>query len=593
MIAQDTKEKIRGIIKDSLEELKREGEIEFDTLLDIGLEHPSDMRFGDYATNIALILEQTAKRNPDEVARLIVGKIQSSKLGGKAAPADDVQIVNGFINFFIPKEDLAEELFIILGTKEDYGGGVSKGKKKILIEYSSPNIAKSFGIGHLRSTIIGQAIYNLYKFLGWESIGVNHLGDWGTPHGKIIYQVKEQKLKGKSKEEAEKILNDLTIEELENLYVAFYKEAKDNPKMEEEARNWFVKLEEGDKEARNIWEHTREVSLREFENIYRLLDVDIDNVLGESFYQDMLADIVKECKDKKIARKSEGAWIVEYVKDDLPPAMLLKSDGATTYFTRDLAAIKYRLGKFKPDVLVYETGVEQTLHFQQVFAAAYLLGWVKDEKLVHVAHGLYRWEHGKLSTRRGDTIHLEEVLNEAISRAKNIIEESETARGLSEPEKEEVAKAVGMGGVKYNDLSHNPQGDIVFDWDKILNLKGNSAPYIQYTYARCHSILEKGASLEISKVDYSDFTEEELDILRFIYRFPEVVEEAAEKFSPNLLCSFVFDLSGKFNLFYANQPVLNAPTPQAMDFRLVLTEAVAQVIHNSLSLLGIHTPDKM
>jgi arginyl-tRNA synthetase len=558
------------------------------TIEEIALEHPENAEHGDYSTNVALVLAKKLGKNPREVAELIISKLEI----GSLKFLDSVKAEGpGFINFFLSKEYFFGILSFILKEKEKYGSGNEK--KKILVEYSSPNIAKPFGIGHLRSTLIGQAIYNLYKFLGYKTIGINYPGDWGTPHGKILYQLEEKLLKGKGDKERKEILAQLTIQDLESLYVEFHQNT--TPRMEEGARILFKKLEQGDKEARSLWEKTREVSFKEFERIYSLLDVKIDYVIGESFFEDKMEEVVQDFKKKGLAQESQGALIVPFPNDALPPAMLLKSDGATTYFTRDLANMRYRIAKWKPDFIVIETGVEQVLHFQQVFLASRLIGYAKDEKLVHVSHGLYRTKEGKFSTRKGQTIHLEEVLEEAVGKAREIIEQSETTRGLNEQEKTEVAKAVGIGGLKYNDLSQHPSGDIVFDWGKILNLKGNSAPYLQYTYARCKSILRK-ASLTRSSYPHLDsvkFTAEEMALLRLLYRFPEVVQEAAEKFSPNLVCNFVFDLAQRYNLFYNTSPVLKAESEEVKNFRLLLTASVAQVIKNGLSLLGIAAPEKM
>ena len=554
------------------------------------LEHPENAEHGDYSTNVALVLAKKLGKNPKEVAELIIGKLKIENWKF----LDRVEVAGpGFINFFLSKGYFLQESLKIIEQKNKYGAG--KEKKKIIVEYSSPNIAKSFGIGHLRSTIIGQAIYNLYKFLGYKCIGINYPGDWGTPHGKILYQLEEKLLKGKSANERKEILDTLTIEDLESLYVEFHQNT--TPQMEEGARLWFKKLEQRDKEARGLWKKTREVSFKEFERIYDLLDVKIDHVIGESFFEDKMEEVISDFKKKGLAKESQGALIVPFPNDVLPPAMLLKSDGATTYFTRDLANMKYRISKWKPDSIVIETGVEQTLHFQQVFFASKLIGYAKDEELVHVSHGLYRTKEGKFSTRKGQTIHLEKVLGEAVDKAREIIEQSETTRGLSEQEKIGVAKAVGIGGIKYNDLSQHPSGDIVFDWDKILNLKGNAAPYLQYTYARCKSILRKAKVLKLNsvklKLSLTRLSTEEVSILRLLYRFEEIVREAAEKFSPNLVCNFVFDLAQRYNLFYNTNPVLKAETEEAKNFRLLLTASVAQVIKNSLSLLGIAVPERM
>lgn len=554
------RQEIKNLIEKTLKDLYKKK-------IEVKVERPTEAIHGDYSTNVAMIL----KKNPQEIAQAIKSDI-----------LERIEVKNGFINFFLSKNFLIEELKKILREKDKYGLSKIGEGKTVVIDYSSPNIAKPFGIGHLRSTIIGQAIYNIYKFLGWRCIGDNHLGDWGTQFGKLIVAIKKWGIK------------KFSIEELEELYVKFHKEAEKNPDLEEEARNYFKKLEEGDKEARKIWKNCVEISLKEFERIYKLLGIKIDYAFGESFYQPTLKGIIEEVKKKKITIKSQGALIVQYPKDELPPAMILKSDGTTTYFTRDLATIKFRLKKWKPDLIVYEVGADQTLHFQQLFKAVELLGWTKKTKFFHIAHGLYRTKTGKFSTRKGETIHLEEVLNEGILKAKEIIEKSETARGLSEKEKEEVAKIVGIGAVKYNDLAQHYSKDIVFDWDKVLNLKGNSGPYLQYTFVRCQSVLRKAKfKIDFRELKIFNFNKEEEEILREIYKFSEVIEESAEKFSPNLICNFIFNLAQRYNLFYNLHPILKAETKELKNFRLALTKAVALILKSSLSLLGISTPEKM
>lgn len=551
---------------------------------DLVLEFPEDERFGDYSANFAMRRWQDfGFKNPREFANFLAKKLQKDK--DLAKIVSKIEVAGpGFINFFLKKEFFVEELKRILKEKNKYGKSKNGKNKTVIFDYSSPNIAKPFGIGHLRSTIIGQALYNIYKFLGFKCIGDNHLGDWGTQFGKLIVAVKKW---------GEKKTGDYSIEDLEELYIKFHKEVEKNPKIEEEGREWFKKLEEGDKEAKKIWRAFVKISLKEFTKIYKLLGIKIDYALGESFYEEMLKDIIKEAKEKKIAIESQGALIIKYSHNELPPAMILRSDGATTYLTRDLATVKYRLKKWKPDLIIYEIGVDQELHLKQLFRAVELLGWDKT-KFFHVAHGLYRKTTGKFSTRRGETIHLEEVLKEAILRAREIVQNSETGRGLSEEEKEKVAKMVGIGAVKYNDLSQHYSKDIVFDWEKILNLKGNSAPYLQYTFVRCQSVLRKVKFKTLpKKIEAIDFNLEEEDILREIYKFPEIVQEAAEKFSPNLICNFIFDLAQKYNFFYDLHPILKAKTEELKIFRLALTMAVAQVLKNSLNLLGISAPEKM
>ena len=433
---------------------------------EVKVEYPKEKKNGDYAVSTALEISKILKKNPLEVAEDIKKEIPEKFL----SIFEKIEIVKpGFINFFLSENYLIDELKRVLKEKDKYGS--NKIKKTIVIDYSGPNIAKPFGIGHLRSTIIGQSIYNIYKFLGYKCIGDNHLGDWGTQFGKMIVAIRRWVDKDK--------IGCLTVSDLESLYVKFHQEAESNPDLEEEARLWFKKLEE--KEARKIWKICVDTSLKEFNRVYSLLGVKIDNAFGESFYEDKMMPVVQEVINKKLAVSSQGALIIEYT-NGLPPAIILKSDKATNYFTRDLATIKYRINKWKPDLVIYEVGVEQSLHFQQLFETVGLLGWIDKNKLVHVAHGLYRSKTGKFSTRKGQTIHLEEILNEAIERARQIIKDSKVINDLSPARKEETAKIIGIGAVKYNDLSQYHLKDIVFDWDKILNLKGNSGPYLQYTY---------------------------------------------------------------------------------------------------------------
>jgi len=576
------REKIKNLIEGLIKELQKEKILPKFGVPEIKIEHPEEKIHGDYATNVAMVIAKILKKNPMEIANVLGSRLEV--LGDRFFENIEVK-EPGFINFFLKKDFFIEEVEQILKEKNKYGSNkIGKGKT-VVIDYSAPNIAKPFGIGHLRSTIIGQAIYNIYKFLGFKCIGDNHLGDWGTQFGKLIVAIKkwgEQKIK------------DYSIDDLEFLYVKFHKETERDPKLEEEGRQWFKKLEEGNKEAIRIWKNCVGISLREFGRIYKLLGIKIDYALGESFYEPMLKEIIDEAIKKKLALQSEGAIIIKYPGDELPPAMILKSDGATTYLTRDLATVKYRLKRWKPDLIIYEVGADQALHFKQLFRAIELLGWAKRVKFFHVAHGLYRTKTGKFSTRRGETIHLENVLNDAVERAEEIIEKSETGRGLTEREKEIVARAVGIGAIKYNDLSQHYSKDIVFGWNKILNLKGNSGPYLQYTYARCQSVLRKAKSkVGLKKIKVLTFNKEEKDILGTIYKFPEIVQESAERFSPNLICNFIFNLAQKYNLFYDLQPILKAKTEELKILRLALTAAVAQILKNSLNLLGISVPEKM
>lgn len=545
-------------------------------------EHPANPEHGDYATNIAMLVERKEYPTSFDLATKIVNTFRSL---GMPEYVVKIKVEKpGFINIWLKNEVLINEMGRVLKEKEKYGSAdIGKGKTMV-IDYSSPNIAKSFGIGHLRSTIIGQAIYNLYSFLGWKTIGDNHLGDWGTQFGKLIVALK--KWGGKKK---------LDLKQLGKLYVKFHREAAKNPKLDDEGRAWFKKLEDGNREAKKIWKECVEASMKEFNRIYDLLGVKIDYAYGESFYEDKMPAVIKQAKRKKMAVESQGALVIEFPELNIPPAILLKSDGATTYETRDLACVVYRKKRWQPDLYIYEVGAEQKLHFQQTFAAAIKLGYGKPEQFVHMPHGFVLTSSGKrMSTRAGESIKLEKILDEAVKKAAKIVKTSGTTKDLTKKQQAEVARAVGIGAIKYFDLMHHYTSNFVFDWQEMFRLEGHSAPYLQYTHARCQSVLEKAKVAKLSLPEKLPQLEtEEVAILRTFYQFPEVIQEAAENFAPNLLCSFLFDLAQKYNLFYNQQPILKADSEESKAFRLGLTVAVGQVIKNGLSLLGIETPEKM
>jgi arginyl-tRNA synthetase len=535
---------------------------------DLQLEHPNIDSHGDYSTNIAL-----QSKNPRELAEFFVKKIKANKELKNYISKFKVA-GPGFINFYLKPEVLINELNQILRQKDQYGSSQSGKGKTMVIDYSAPNIAKRFTIGHLRSTIIGQAIYNFYQFLGWKCIGDNHLGDWGTQFGKMIVAINKW---------AKKSVDQLTVEEMETLYVRFHQEAEKDPRLDDQARQAFKNLEDGQKQERDLWQKLVKRSMAEFQQIYDLLNVQIDKAYGESFYKDLWSEVIKEAKAKKVAVKSQGALVISYPDDQLPPAILLKSDGATTYFTRDLATIKFRQKKWQPNLMVYEVGAEQTLHFRQVFLAAELLGWGKKDDFVHIPHGLIRLKRGKMSTRKGNVIKLNQVLQKAINRAKKFNPDTK------------ISQAVGIGAIKYNDLKRHPKTGYTFNWQEALNLEGNSGPYLQYTHARCQSVLSKSKrsfSCEVA----GDLNPEELSLLRYFYRFPEIVQSAAQQYAPNLICNFLFELSQRYNTFYNQHSILapRIPNPESrIQLRLALTAATAQVLRNGLALLGIKAPNKM
>ena len=540
------------------------------------LETPEIEDFGDYSTNVAMTLAKKEGKNPKEIAQDLTDKLKNEDLLKKEVDKIDVA-GPGFINFWLSKSALLENLQKISEDEENYGiSDYGKGKT-VLVEYSSPNIAKTFGVGHLRSTIIGQALKNLFTVLGYKTISENHLGDWGTQFGMIIAQIVRKGLKAE----------DLSVENLEELYIEFNREMKEKPDLRDEAKDWFRKLEGGDPKARKIWEVVRETSVKEFERIYKKLGVSFENMHGESFYEDKMPGILGEIRTKGLAKKSEGVEIVEF--SDMTPAMLVKSDGTSTYFTRDLATVKYRIETFKPDLMIYEVGSDQILHLRQVFETAKQMGWTGSRQFVHVPHGLIRFPEGKMSTREGKIIKLEKVLEEAVKKAHEIIDKSETGRGLSEEEKNKVAEVVGIGAIKYFDLMHHPKTDIIFDWEKIFVLQGNSAPYLQYSYARTQSVLAK-SEFQNPNPKNLDLNAEELLILRSLIRFSEVLVSSAINFSPNLLTNYLFDLAQKYNNFYNQHRIIGGENEI---FRLMLTKELGFVLKKGLTILGIDTPVKM
>jgi arginyl-tRNA synthetase len=509
------------------------------------IEHPAIAKFGDYAVRGNIDFEENDLiEKTDKVA--------------------------GFTNIWIKKEKLLEEAEKInfeMEFKKDLaeaGNG-----KTMVIDYSAPNIAKPFGIGHLRSTNIGQAIYNIYQILGWNCIGDNHLGDWGTQFGKLIVAIKKWN---------DQPVEKLSIEDLEKLYVKFHTEAEKNPELEDEGREWFAKLENGDTEAKEIWQKCIEISLREFNKVYEMLGVKIDQTLGESFYIDKMPAVIEEMEKKEITKKSEGAEIIEF--NDMPPAMIKKSNETTTYFTRDMATVKYRVEKWHPDLIIYEVGSDQILHFRQVFETARMLGYTAN--FVHVAHGMMRWTTGKFSTRKGDTIHLSEVIEKAMEEAKKIAPENT----------QEKIKAVAIGAIKFNDLSQDPRKDIIFDWDRVMSMEGNSGPYLQYTYARCQSVLSKTKIKEQKDLAQVPgvINEEEKELLREFYKFEEKIQEAAERFNPAVLAEFLLGIARKYNEFYGKHRIIDEPEE---DWRIFLTKTTASVLKMGLTLLGIEVIEKM
>ena len=541
----------------------------------IKLDHPKDEKFGDYTTNVAMILAKKEGKNPHEIAQDLKNKIKADDL------IEKVEVVGGYLNFFIKPEYLKKQAEKINFEIEFQNSLSHHGKNKTLvIDYSAPNIAKPFGIGHLRSTNIGQAIYNIYKILGWTCIGDNHLGDWGTQFGKLTCAILNPDWNDKKPE-------DLSIDDLEKLYVRFHKESESDPTLVDRGREWFSKLENGDKQAREIWQKCIDISQREFDRVYELLNVKIDFAYGESFYEDKMAMVLKVMDQKKILKKSEGAMIVEF--DNMPPAIATKTNGATTYLTRDLATIKYRVDTWNPDLIIYEVGSDQNLYFQQLFATAKMIGY--DVEMVHIGHGLLRWKDGKFSTRKGDTIHLSEVIETAMEQAKKIAPNNT----------HEEIETVAIGAIKFNDLAQDPKKDIIFEWDRVMSMDGNSGPYLQYTYARCQSVLNKTEIKESPKGTRftahkdianlpSNINVEEMALLREFYKFEEKIVEAAERYNPAVVAEYLLGVARKYNEFYAKHRIIGEAEET---WRIFLTKTTASTIKTGLNLLGIKTLEKM
>lgn len=543
---------------------------------------PKDISHGDFTSNISFQLGKSSGKIPFDIAEELAKKLEKHLLELGLEKVEP--ITPGFINFYLSEASLSRNLKEVLSTPKKIAGVVKNPKyTSAVVEYSSPNIAKPFTVGHLRSTIIGDAIANLLKETGYKVFRDNHLGDWGTQFGKQIYAIK---LWGNEEKIAK---SENPVKDLVALYVKFHEEAEKNPELEDEARKWFKKLEDGDKEARDLWQKCIDWSFKEFDRIYKELGVTFTenngHGYGESYFEDKMQPVIDDLKKKGLLTKDKDAQLVYFPADKYPPLMIMKGDGATLYATRDLATDKFRLEHYGRDILVInEVGMEQSLYFRQLFETEYLLGWYKEGQRVHVGHGLYRFKTGKMSTRKGNVIWLDEVLKEAENRAR------ELSRG-----NDVIAKTVAVGALKWNDLKRSSHLDVTFDWDEILSMNGNSGPYVQYAYTRTQSVLGKAESKDFGVGLSKNYTpqKEELDQLRKLVQFPQIVQVAAGTYSPNMICEYLFELSQMFNNFYQKYRILNANSEDEKTFRLSLTAGVGSIIKQGLNLLGIEAPEHM
>jgi len=526
-------------------------------------------KFGHYSTNFAMIRAGVNGSNPQEEAIAIRESIL------KEAPEDFFEKIeiagSGFINLFLSKKTITEELKRIIAKKDKYGSSHVGRGKTIIVDYSAPNIAKPMSVGHLRSTVIGAALVNLLRFQGYRVVGDNHLGDWGTQFGAIIYAYKHWSDSQEFKKDA--------VGHLVSLYVRFHKESRENEALIVSAREETTKLQKGDKENTRLWKLFVKKSMAEFNKIYKRLGVNFEVTLGESFYQPMLATIAQDALDKKVARKDDGAVKIFFDDERLAPYVIEKSDGSHLYTTTDIATIAYRVNKWKPVKILYVVANEQALHFAQLFEAVKMLNIAPKTELQHIKFGMMLGVSGKkFSTRKGEFIKLDDLLNEAKKTAATIDSSS--------------AEKVGVGAIKYYDLSHHRLSDIVFDWGLVLNLKGNSAPYIQYTFLRLRNIIKKAKNIKPRLCADLLTNEAEIRVIESLICFPDVASYSAEKYEPNHLADYLFRTANALNAFYETSPVITAENKIA-EARLALVMAGLIVLQNGLELLGIDIPRKM
>ena len=530
------------------------------------VEIPAKKEMGDFAYP-CFRLAKVFRKAPPMIAAELIEKIE------KPAFIARMQVVGAYINFFVDKSVYAEQvLSAVLEQKESYGKSDMGAGKTVVIDYSSPNIAKPFHVGHLRSTVIGNAIYKIHEELGYHCEGINHLGDWGTQFGKLIVAYK----KWGSKEAVEKD----GIQELMRIYVKFHDEAEKHPelKMDDEARLWFVKMQEGDEEALTLWKWFYDISIKEFERVYEMLGVKFDAYTGESFYNDKMDAVVQELKDKNLLKESEGAMIVDLEDKNMPPCLIIRKDGGTLYATRDITAALYRKKTYNFDKCIYLTALDQNLHFAQWFEVIHKMGydWYKD--LIHVPFGLV-----------SHVVLMEDLLNQACAETKRIIEE----KNPNLENKEEIAKQVGIGAVIFNDLYNTRIKDVVFSWERMLNFDGETGPYVQYTHARACSILKRAGETDFSDIHFEALSDEaSLDVCKLLEAFPDKIKDAAAKLEPSVVTRHLVAIAQAFNKFYHDNPILSSE-PEVRQARLAVVFSVKTVLKKGLALLGIEAPEQM
>ena len=543
------------------------------------IEIPPNSDLGDYAFPCFKLAKELRKAPP-----MIANDIKENlKIDEKII--EKIDVVGGYLNIYINKQSLAQTVLEEIDKKkEKYGSDTLGEGKNVVIDYSAPNIAKPFHIGHLRSTVIGGALYKIYNFLGYNSVGINYLGDWGLQFGKVMAGI--SLWKNEYDFENDEMASILKV------YIRFNKEEKENPELTQQAREYFKKLEDGDPETVELWKHIRSISLENYERTYKLLNSKFDSYNGEAYYNDKMEPVVDELKQKGLLQESQGAQVVDLEEYGMPPCIIITSAGTTIYATRDLASLKDRIATYDFDKAIYVVGNEQALHFKQVFKVLELMGYEDYAKnCVHVPFGLVVDKDGeKIGSRKGNSVFLEDILKESIEKVKTIIAE----KNPDLENKDQIARKVGVGAIIFNDLSNSRIKDEIFDWDMLLNFQGETGPYIQYIYVRTNSVLAKaGYTPSIEDVDYSKLTEKEaINTLKLIYNFNESVRNAAEKNEPSILARYLIDLSQSFSSFYNEYKIMTAEKA-IQDSRLYLAYACGNVLKTGAELLGMEMPEKM
>jgi len=562
------KKKIANLLSNYIEGISVE---DIEQLMEI----PPRAEMGDFAFP-CFRLAKTMRKAPNIIAADICGNID------KPEYIEEIKTEGAYINFYLNKCGYVREV-LSAAADDKYGSSNDGDGKTICIDYSSPNVAKNFHVGHLRTTVIGNSLYKIFSKLGYHVERINHLGDWGTQFGKLIVAYKRWGSEEQVKTDG--------IQELMRLYVLFHSKADEDPELEDEARLWFHKMELGDEEALRIWKWFYDISLEEFKRTYKLLGMDFDHYTGESFYRNMTGDVVAKLTDAGLLSESEGAKVVDLSEYDMPPCLILKKDGSSIYATRDIAAILYRKENYNFEKCLYVTGHEQKLHFSQVFKVMELLGyeWAKDG-LVHIPYGLVNLGGEKLSSREGNVIFAEDILLEAISKIKSIIEE----KNPDADNKDDIARTVGVGAIIFNNLYNQRIKDMSFRWENVLNFDGETGPYVQYTYARCSSILRKIPSYTFTDtIDYNLITDESsFNLVKMISEFPSIVKKAGTDYEPSYIARYAVDLAQAFNKFYTENRI-NVEDTKVRDARCMLVYITRRIIKDSLDLLGIDCVEEM